>query len=233
MRQIPLVCGVILLASALLAPATPATAAQDLRLGGVPVRLPSGSRQVVTVNHGSGYHARVVLWRRVRGAWQVVARARDGRTGYGGLVAADRRRQGTGTTPLGTFGLISSFGPHPRHAAWDLPYRQVRPGDYWVEDNRSAYYNRYRNRHRGGFRWWLPASNVNSSERLADYPRQYEYAIVTAFNRRQVRHRGAGIFLHVNGQGATAGCVSAPRWFLRKAMAVLRPQLHPVIAVGR
>ena len=35
--------------------------------------------------------------------------------------------------------------------------------------------------------------------------------MVTDFNIKQVRHRGAGIFLHVNGAGATAGCVSAPR----------------------
>ena len=68
-------------------------------------------------------------------------------------------------------------------------------------------------------------SNVNSSERLRDYPRQYEYSIVTSYNySRQVRHRGAGIFLHVNGRGATAGCVSAPRWFLRARCGRPRPR---------
>jgi L,D-peptidoglycan transpeptidase YkuD (ErfK/YbiS/YcfS/YnhG family) len=148
-------------------------------------------------------------------------------------VSATRRRQGTGTTPLGTFGLISAFGTHVRGDGWDLDYRRIRPGDFWVEDNASRYYNRYRNQRRGGFRWRLPASAENGSERLTDYPRQYEYAIVTGFNRDQVRHRGAGIFLHVNGRGATAGCVSAPRWFLRQAMARLDPRLRPVIAIGR
>ena len=38
---------------------------------------------------------------------------------------------------------------------------------------------------------------------------------------------------HVNGRGATAGCISAPRWFLRSAMARLDPARVPVIAIGR
>jgi len=216
------------------APVAPrAATATQVTLGGVTVRLPAGSRQVVTVNHTRGTHARVVLWQRDASGWHRLGRTKAGRTGYGGLVRASHRKQKNGTTPLGTFRLLSTFGTHPRDAAWKLDHRRIRAGDYWVQDNRSAYYNRYRNKAQGGFRWWLPADNVNSSERLADYPRQYEYSIVTSFNRRQVRHRGAGIFLHVNGSGATAGCVSAPRWFLRRAMAGLDPALRPVIAVGR
>jgi L,D-peptidoglycan transpeptidase YkuD (ErfK/YbiS/YcfS/YnhG family) len=149
-------------------------------------------------------------------------------------VAARLRKQATGTTPLGTFGLLSSFGTHAQAARWDLAYRTIRAGDYWVEDNASAYYNRYRNKAEGGFRWWLPQRDDNSSERLRDFAIQYEYAIVTGFNyAAQVRHRGAGIFLHVNGRGATAGCVSAPRWFLKRTMAALDPDLRPVIAIGR
>jgi L,D-peptidoglycan transpeptidase YkuD (ErfK/YbiS/YcfS/YnhG family) len=122
---------------------------------------------------------------------------------------------------------------HRRDPAWDLRYRKVRTGDYWVEDNASRYYNRYRNKSRGGFRWRLPSSDPNSSERLRDFRQQYEWSIVTSFNHKQVRHRGAGIFLHVNGSGATAGCVSAPRWFIRTLMDRLDPDHRPVIAIGR
>jgi L,D-peptidoglycan transpeptidase YkuD (ErfK/YbiS/YcfS/YnhG family) len=234
-----------LLAAALIALGAPATTpdapvapraatATKVTLGGVSVRLPAGSRQVVTVNHTHGTRARVALWQRDGSGWHRLTRTKTGRIGYGGLVRASQRKQNTGTTPLGTFRLLSSFGTHPRASAWKLDHRLVRPGDYWVQDNRSAYYNRYRNKSEGGFRWWLPESNSNSSERLADFPRQYEYSIVTSFNdANQVRHRGAGIFLHVNGGGATAGCVSAPRWFLVRAMATLDPDLRPVIAIGR
>jgi L,D-peptidoglycan transpeptidase YkuD (ErfK/YbiS/YcfS/YnhG family) len=204
-----------------------------LTLGGVPVLLRDGTRQIVTVNHTAGYHARLAFWSLRNGRWQRVDAAGNGRIGYGGLVAPRHRVQGTGTTPLGTVRLISSFGRHPHRQDWSLPYRRVRAGDYWVEDNGSRYYNRYRNKAQGGFRWWLPTSNANSSELLRDYPTQYEYSIVTSYNHDQVRHRGAGIFLHVNGSGATAGCVSGPRWFLRELMGRLDPTERPVMAVGR
>ncbi|MCW2757021.1 MAG: secreted protein [Nocardioidaceae bacterium] len=221
---------VALLATCLL---TPPASADVLRLGGVRVDLPAGSTQVVTVNHTHGHDARVTLWSLGPGGWTRELTTKAGRTGYGGLVAGARRHQGSGTTPLGTYGMISAFGTHATQPGWLLPYRTIARGDFWVEDNGSAYYNRYRNQAEGGFRWRLSAGRVNGSERLTDYPRQYEYAIVTSYNQEQVRHRGAGIFLHVNGRGATAGCVSAPRWFLQATMARLDPTRQPVIAIGR
>jgi len=244
-RCLRTVAMVLLLGVGLAAPAAPAAATTRdggagpatrsvVILDGVRVGLPAGSRQVVTVNHTVGSRARVTLWQSDGQGWRVLARSRAGHIGYGGLVAARLRKQATGTTPLGTFGLLSSFGTHAPGAGWHLPYRIIRAGDYWVEDNASTYYNRYRNKAEGGFRWWLPTSAKNSSERLRHYPTQYEYAIVTGFNyAAQVRRRGAGIFLHVNGRGATAGCVSAPRWFLQRTMAALDPALRPVIAIGR
>ena len=157
-----------------------------------------------------------------------------GRIGYGGLVRGDEREQGSGTTPLGTYRLLWTFGTQERRPAWSMAHRRIRSGDYWVMDNRSRYYNRWRNRSDGGFRWWLPASDMNGSERLTDYLRQYEFSVVTSFNyAEQVRYRGAGIFLHVHGDGATAGCISAPRWFLVGLMRRLDPSLRPLVAIGR
>jgi L,D-peptidoglycan transpeptidase YkuD (ErfK/YbiS/YcfS/YnhG family) len=212
----------------------PAAASTTITLGGVTVVLPAGSRQVVTVNHTDGTHARVALWQLTSGHWQRLARTRAGRTGYGGLVRARLRHQGTGTTPLGTFRLLSSFGTHDADPSWGLAHRRIQAGEYWVEENGSAYYNRYRNRSEGGFRWWLPLSDLNGSELLTDFPVAYEYSIVTSFNyAHPVHYRGAGIFLHVNSGGPTAGCVSAPAWFLRRTLATLDPALRPVIAIGR
>ena len=216
------------------APAAPAAAGADrVRLDGVSVRLRPATRQVVTVNRTSGWHARVIWWQRSDGRWRRQFTARDGRVGYGGLVRARDRVQGSGRTPLGTFRLPWAFGMHRQRDAWDPSYRRVRRGDYWVLDNESRHYNRYRNKRQGGFRWRLGPSHPDASERLKDYPQQYEWSVVTSFNRRQVRHRGGAIFLHVNGGGATAGCVSAPRWFLKRAMRRLDPDRAPVVAIGR
>lgn len=224
-----------------LLPAAPAAAVPEREgagertvvLDGVPVRLGERTRQVVTVNHTGGHRARVTFWGRRGGEWVARFASTDGRIGYGGLVPGRERKQGTGTTPLGSYRLPWAFGSHAADPAWALDYRRIRRGDFWVQDNASRHYNRYRNQRQGGFRWWLPSSDPNSSERLTDYGRQYEYAVVLRYNWTQVRHRGSGIFLHVNGRGATAGCVSAPRPFLRRLMVRLDPEKAPVIAIGR
>jgi L,D-peptidoglycan transpeptidase YkuD (ErfK/YbiS/YcfS/YnhG family) len=223
---------VLVLLIALL-PGAPARAVttETVVLDGVTVRLWPGSQQVVTVRHTRGWHARLTFWRFEEGHWLRRFQA-SGRTGYGGLAAAAERVQGSGTTPLGSFRLLGTFGTHASPGT-RMFYRRVGPGDFWVQDNASPYYNRWRNRADGRFRWWLPASNVNSSERLSNYPVQYEYAVTTSFNQAQVRYRGAGIFLHVDGPGATAGCVSGPRWFLRAVFRRLDPRLVPVIGIGR
>ena len=215
------------------APPERARAADVVVLDGVPVRLHARTSQVVTVNRTSGHHARVSFWALTGAGWVQRLQATDGRIGYGGLVPGPRRRQGTGTTPLGTYRLPYAFGTQQERDVWDLRYRPIRRGDYWVQDNASRFYNRYRNKSQGGFRWWLPKSDPNSSERLLDYGRQYQLAVVVDFNPGQVRHRGAGIFLHVNGAGATAGCVSAPKAFLQRVMSKLDRDKDPVIAVGR
>jgi L,D-peptidoglycan transpeptidase YkuD (ErfK/YbiS/YcfS/YnhG family) len=109
----------------------------------------------------------------------------------------------------------------------------VRSGDYWVEDRQSPYYNSLRNSSAGGFRWSLPQSNKDSSEKLSSYPSQYRYAVVINFNRApdtRVIGRGSGIFLHVKGSGATAGCVGITKDQMKIVMAYLRPNDRITIA---
>jgi L,D-peptidoglycan transpeptidase YkuD (ErfK/YbiS/YcfS/YnhG family) len=216
------------------APDATRTAASRVVLDGVRVALPAGGRQVVTVNHTTRSRARVTLWQGTDTGWQRVARSARGHIGYGGLSRPRHRHQGSGATPLGSYRLLWSFGTQAAEPGWRLTHRTIAPGDYWVQDNRSAYYNRYRNKAEGGFRWQLPQRAYNSSELLTDFGRQYEYSIVMSFNYdEQVRRRGAGIFLHVNGGGPTSGCVSATRSFLRTTLATLDPAQQPVIAIGR
>ena len=232
MRRVLALLVITALSLTVLSPVS-ASAATAIRLDGVRVVLHAGTAQVITVRHTHGTSARISFWRRVDGHWVRGFRSFRARTGYGGLVAGDRRHQGSGTTPLGSYRLRYAFGSGPAAPSTKLGYRRFDGNDYWVEDNASRYYNRFRSRELGGFRWWLPLSDENGSERLADFPRQYEFSVVIDYNyTTRVRHRGAGIFLHVNGSGATAGCVSAPRWFLRAALRRLDPRLDPVIAIG-
>ena len=183
--------------------------------------------QVVTVNHTRGYHARVTWWVRTDAGWRQGAQARDGRIGYGGLVRPPRREQGTGTTPLGT--LPAAVRVRHRIARSDTLAAAATAGsaqgDYWVQDNASAYYNRYRNKAQGGFRWWLPSSRIERLRAADRLPRAVRVRRSSpASTARRCATAARAIFLHVNGSGATGGCVSAPRWFMRRVMAPARPR---------
>ena len=57
--------------------------------------------------------------------------------------------------------------------------------------------------------------------------------LLTTLLLAAAEHRGGAFFLHPNGSGATAGCVSAPRWFLRRTMFRLDQDRASVIAIGR
>lgn len=144
----------------------------------------------------------------------------EGRVGYNGITSGLTRRQGSGTTPSGTYTMTQVFGNSPRPAT-AMPYHRVQPGDWWVQDQNSRFYNELRNTSRGGF-----LARTAAGERLIDYQSQYAHSVVINFNRapdRRVIGRGSGIFLHVNGSGATAGCVSMTKRDLRTLLSYLRP----------
>lgn len=169
------------------------------------VRVAMSSKQkTATVVRTSGTRAVVTMVERRPGTKCGVRRVfRDtsGRIGYGGAVPAGQRRQGTGTTPQGTFTVTEGFGLKANPGT-RLPYRVPGKRSYWVLDSRSAFYNQWRESSQGGFR-------TGPGERLRDYPGQYNYSAVINYNRwPAVKGKGGAIFLHVHGRGATAGCVS-------------------------
>ncbi|WP_329408055.1 hypothetical protein OG802_06500 [Streptomyces sp. NBC_00704] len=167
-----------------------------------------------------------LAWWDLRGGRWVRAGSAPARFGANGLVEGAARRQGTNTTPTGLYGLPFAFGLRPAPRGTTYPYRPVRQDSWWCQDNASGAYNR----------WTQPRPadcRAAESEHLVTYRTQYAHALVIGFNYdRPVRGRGAGIFLHVDGRGATAGCVSAPADALRRILAWARPDGRPHIAIG-
>lgn len=164
-------------------------------------------------------------WDRRDGHW-VRAGSAAARFGAGGLVEGGSRRQGTNTTPTGLYDLPYAFGIRVAPDGTRTPYRRVRQESWWCEDNDSRAYNR----------WTEPRPadcRASESEHLIAYDPQYAYALVVGFNYdRPVRGRGAGIFLHVDGRGATAGCVSVPESAMRAILAWADPARRPHLAIG-
>jgi len=195
------------------------------KLDGISTKLAKTQRTVTIVNQTSKTRARVSFWVRTNSTCSFTRKflTKTARLGYGGTVDGKKRRQGTGTTPRGTYTMTQAFGNGSAPDMW-LPYHRVKKGDYWVGDNASAYYNSLRNKSQGGFRHQLK-SGINTSEYLPSYRRQYRYVVVINFNRApdtRKAYRGTGIFLHVKGSGATAGCVGVTSHQMRVVMAYLK-----------
>ncbi|MFF7451402.1 MULTISPECIES: L,D-transpeptidase family protein [unclassified Streptomyces] len=167
----------------------------------------------------------VTWWDRREGRW-VKAGSVRARFGAGGLVEGAAREQGTNTTPTGLYHLPFAFGIKAAPDGTSYPYRPVRAHSWWCQDNDSRSYNR----------WSEPRAadcRAAEAEHLVTYPKQYAYALVIGFNySRPVRGRGAGIFLHVNGAGATAGCVSVSAGAMRRILDWAEPDAEPHIAIG-
>ncbi|MFF7311868.1 L,D-transpeptidase family protein [Streptomyces sp. NPDC008137] len=167
----------------------------------------------------------VTWWDRRDGRWMKAGSA-PARFGAKGLVEGLARRQGTDTTPTGLYGMPYAFGIEAAPRGTAYTYRRVHRDSWWCQDNDSRSYNR----------WTEPRAadcRAAESERLITYRAQYAHALVIDFNyERPVRGRGAGIFLHVNGRGATAGCVSVPKGAMRRILTWADPAKRPHIAVG-
>ncbi|WP_309060504.1 L,D-transpeptidase family protein [Streptomyces sp.] len=167
----------------------------------------------------------VTWWDRKDGRW-VAAGTAPARFGAKGLVEGTARRQGTDTTPTGLYGMPYAFGikAAPRGTAYE--YRPVRRDSWWCQDGDSRSYNR----------WTEPRAadcRAAEAEHLITYRAQYAHALVVDFNyHRPVRGRGAGIFLHADGRGATAGCVSVPEKSMRAILRWADPARRPHIAIG-
>ncbi|MEU1087053.1 L,D-transpeptidase family protein [Streptomyces sp. NPDC005892] len=167
----------------------------------------------------------VTWWELRRGRWARVGTA-PARFGAAGLAEGRTRRQGTNTTPAGLYELPFAFGVRPAPAGTAYPYRRVTDGSWWCQDNGAREYNR----------WVEPLPSdcrAAEAEHLVTYPTQYARAMVIGFNYAEpVRGRGAGVFLHVDGAGATAGCVSVPAEAMDRVLAWADPAKRPHIAIG-
>ncbi|MFI8256699.1 L,D-transpeptidase [Streptomyces filamentosus] len=199
----------------------------------VPVPLPArmadtgGGSQLITAvaADASATTGTLTWWDRRGGRW-VRAGSAPARFGANGLAEGTTRRQGTNTTPTGLYDLPYAFGVRPAPAGTRYRYVRATGDSWWCQDNDSRAYNRWVEK--------LPADcRATEAEHLVAYGTQYAHALVIGFNyARPVRMRGAGIFLHVNGRGATAGCVSVAAGAMRAVLAWADPARHPHIAVG-
>jgi len=203
------------------------------------------ARQVVVVTSGSWSSSRAILRtyeRAPAGGWRLRLGRVEARVGRNGFSPGERRRQGTSTTPAGTFAIPWAFGTRADPGT-ALPYRVVDRDDWWPYDPRDpATYNVWQPRRPRTAGW-----RTSWAEDLSSYGRQYRHAAVIDYNLPTGIHtaggemvagapadtrRGGGIFLHIDRPGATTGCVSVVQADLERVLRWLDPAQHPVIVMG-
>jgi len=188
---------------------------------------PASAQQLVTVivpSQGSTTAALSFWTRGADGCWERDTgpwRARVGRNG----VSANRR-EGDGTTPVGTFPFgATMYGLRPDPGV-QFEYHRLVCGDWWDADSRSPSYNRFRHVPCGA------RPPFRAGEPLWRYATAYRLFAVIGFNAApRVPHRGSAIFLHASTGRATSGCVSLPLDRLVSVLRRLDPAAKPVISI--
>jgi L,D-peptidoglycan transpeptidase YkuD (ErfK/YbiS/YcfS/YnhG family) len=209
----------------------------------------SDSRQVIVVvgkSRTTSYATAYTYQKGSDGIWRAKFAAMPARNGWAGWVWGSQRVQNTGTSPMGTYRITTGFGLKTNPGT-KIPYRLVDGNDYWVGDRYDPRTYNLFEPYASAKRTW----RVSQAERLATYPTQYEYAAMIDFNRpaassvtwnstyseyvtsRPVNTtRGSAIFLHINGAGSTAGCVSLGRTNLITVLKWLDPVKKPRIVMA-
>ena len=135
--------------------------------------------------------------------------------GYIGKEGLNKKKEGDGKTPTGTYHFNYAFGINedPGCAAFD--YHQVTDDDYWSGDQRDGYHYNEMVSIKD-----LPDLKTDDSEHIVDYPYHYQYCMNISWNEKGRKGKGSAIFLHCLGpqKPYTGGCVALPRDQVIKAM---------------
>jgi L,D-peptidoglycan transpeptidase YkuD (ErfK/YbiS/YcfS/YnhG family) len=178
------------------------------------------------------------------GRWVAVVTDVPAYVGARGIVPGAKRRQGTNTTPAGTYAITAGFG-RKANPGTSLPYVQVDRDDAWTYNPKvPGTHNIFQT---APVSW---ASYGRYVERLWQMGPQYNYVAVLDYNlpggtittnARGIRRTdepantraGGGIFLHVSKGEPTAGCISISEGTIRRVMDWLDPGRNPVIVIGK
>lgn len=178
------------------------------------------TNQIITVVGTGGYNVNVILHEKNSdGKWQETLSTK-GTVGSKGIGTVS---EGSKKTPEGVHGFTFAFG-NASNPGTKFEYRKINSNNYWVDDPNSKYYNQ-----------WVDVTTVNkdwnSAEHLSSYQTQYKYAIALDYNTNPVvPGKGSAFFLHVGGNGPTAGCVAVPEQQMVNILKRLSPGAKIVIS---
>ncbi|HBF35919.1 MAG TPA: hypothetical protein DDW50_01190 [Firmicutes bacterium] len=185
-------------------------------------QLPSG--QAIVVIGKTGFRAEMGLYEQKSGGWSLIKKI-PASVGAGGM---GKTKEGDQKSPTGIFSLGIAFGLIAQPAGVRYPYVCLTPEDYWVDDSRSADYNRWVHYHDGDQKDW------QSAERLCQETICYRHAVVINYNAVREPGKGSAIFLHVwKGEDQpTGGCTAVSEGNMALILQWLDPRQAPFIVQG-
>ncbi len=190
--------------------------------------IPSDSSQILLVQEsGFWIFSRTTIYAmgKKEHNWSMVFEPMKAVIGRNGFAETGAKREGDGKTPSGIYPLKTTFG-YDASVKTQMPYRQAREDDVWVDDPHSEDYNR-----------WVkePATKAASYEMMKRDDDLYKYGVIIEYNTDPVvQENGSAIFLHIwKGEGMpTAGCVAVSEKDIVKIIEWLDPTAAPLIITG-
>ncbi|MDQ1635944.1 MAG: hypothetical protein QOJ32_2753 [Frankiaceae bacterium] len=246
MRIVALLIALLSVAGTGLAACAPLPASHPSNLAHV-----GNARQMLVAvgnSRTSSYATLYAYEKNADGSWRDVFGAMPARVGYNGWHWAAQRVQNDGSSPAGTFSMTTAFGLSANPGT-RLAYRHSDGDDYWSGDPRDPRtYNLYQTSVSPRRTWRLTDA---TTERVASYPTQYAYAAVInayrppdasiTYNAARGQYEtsqptatghGFSIFLHINGRGSTAGCVSVDQANMLRILRWVDPAKAPRITMA-
>ncbi len=204
----------------------------------------TNSKQVILVTATSwdSITGTVQVFEKKNKMWTTTQGSVKANLGYGGLAPGTKRKQGTGTTPTGTYAIMWAFGIKSDPGT-KLKYTKVDNNDAWTYNPRvPSTYNIFQTANET---WSTYGDYV---EKFSTYRTQYNYVAVLDFNLPKGKitqgvnginrtdqsantSRGGGIFLHVSNGTKTAGCISIPGKSMKAILNWLDPKKNPIMVI--
>ncbi|MFK0045077.1 L,D-transpeptidase family protein [Streptomyces sp. NPDC090741] len=180
-------------------------------------RIPAAARQLLLVEgkaRDSSESTATLYSRPAAGAdWVRATESWPAHNGASGWNSAERE-DGDLTTPVGVFTLSDAGGLLPKPPGTKFPY----------DHNRL----------------FVPTGRGVNGESLAG---AFEYVVAVDYNRRtgvspldlvkpEGEDKGGGIWLHVDHNGPSQGCIGISKEAMRKLLTTLDPAAKPVVVMG-
>lgn len=158
---------------------------------------------IMFVKYTSGSNAEVIFYEKKDNKYsQIFAE-----NAYVGRNGIDKKKEGDGKTPTGTYNLTCPFGIKNNPGARQS-YLKVNDNHYWCSD--KQYYNQLIN--------IKTKPHYCSGEHLARYGRAYYYCMFIDYNKKGEYPKGSAIFLHCKSGSKTAGCVAISESNMKKVI---------------